>query len=75
MIVAGLTLCLAIATATVVAGVRASAYRLRGRIKQFRTIPVTGKVVAGPCMMAMPLFHSQKKMLRRQTRKHRIPTP
>ena len=44
---AGLTLCLAIATATAVAKIT---------IKQFFAIPLTGKVVAGPCMMAMPLF-------------------
>lgn len=37
----------AIAKATVVAKIR---------IKQFRAIPLEGKVVAGPYTMAMPLF-------------------
>ena len=46
-IVAGLTLGIAIAKATAVAKIR---------IKQFLAIPLAGKVVAGPCMMAMPLF-------------------
>jgi hypothetical protein len=45
LIVAGLTLCVAFATATAVAKLR---------IKQFLAIPMAGKVVAGPCMMAMP---------------------
>ena len=26
------------------------------RIKQFLAIPLAGKVVAGPCMMTLPLF-------------------
>jgi hypothetical protein len=43
--VAGLTLGIAIAKATAVAKLR---------IKQFLAIPMAGKVVAGPCMMAMP---------------------
>jgi len=43
--VAGLTLGIAIAKATAVAKIR---------IKQFWAIPLAGKVVAGPCMMAMP---------------------
>jgi hypothetical protein len=47
LIVAGLTLGLAIATATAVAKIT---------IKQFLAIPLTGKVVAGPCMMATPMF-------------------
>ena len=38
---------IAIATATAVAKLR---------IKQFWAIPLAGKVVAGPCMLAMPLF-------------------
>ena len=47
LFVAGLTLGIAIATATVVAKIR---------IKQFWAIPLAGKVVA-PCpLMAMPLF-------------------
>jgi hypothetical protein len=46
-LVAGLTLGIAIATATAVAKIR---------IKQFLAIPLAGKVVAGPCMMAMPPF-------------------
>jgi hypothetical protein len=45
--VAGLTLGVAIATATAVAKIR---------IKQFWAIPLAGKVVAGACTMAMPLF-------------------
>ncbi len=45
LFVAGLTLGIAIATATAVAKIR---------IKQFWAIPLAGKVVAGPCMMAMP---------------------
>jgi hypothetical protein len=45
LIVAGLTLGFVIATATAVAELR---------IKQFLAIPMAGKVVAGPCMMAMP---------------------
>jgi hypothetical protein len=47
LIVAGLTLGSAIGKATAVAKIR---------IKQFRAIPLTGKVVAGLCTMAMPLF-------------------
>ena len=47
LIVAGLTMCVAFATATAVAKLR---------IKQFLAIPMAGKVVA-PCpVMAMPLF-------------------
>jgi len=45
LIVAGLTLGVAIATATTVATIR---------IKQFRAISLAGKVVAGACMMALP---------------------
>jgi len=30
--------------------------KVRGGLRQFWAIPLTGKVVAGPCMMAMPLF-------------------
>lgn len=45
--VAGPTLGVADATATAVAELT---------IKQFWPIPLAGKVVAGPCMMAMPLF-------------------
>jgi hypothetical protein len=45
LFVAGLTLGIAIAKATAVAKLR---------IKQFLAIPMAGKVVAGPCMMAMP---------------------
>ena len=47
LFVAGLTLGIAIAKATAVAELR---------IKQFWATPLAGKVVAGPCMMAMPLF-------------------
>ena len=47
LIVAGLTLGVAIAKATAVAKLR---------IKQFWAIPLAGKVVAGPCMMAMLPF-------------------
>ncbi len=47
MTVAGLTLCVAIASATVVAELT---------IKQFLAIPPTCKVVAGPCLMAIPCF-------------------
>jgi hypothetical protein len=45
--VAGLTLGIGIAKASAVAKIR---------IKQFLAIPLAGKVVAGPCVMAMPLF-------------------
>lgn len=45
LIVAGLTLGVADATATAVAKIR---------IKQFWAIPLAGKVVAGPCMMTLP---------------------
>jgi hypothetical protein len=47
MIMAGLTLGVAIAKTTLVAELR---------IKQFWAIPLADKVVSGPCMMAMPLF-------------------
>ena len=47
MIVTGLTPCVAIASATVVAELT---------IKQFLAIPPTCKVVAGPCLMAIPCF-------------------
>jgi len=47
LFVAGLTLGIAIATAIAVAKIR---------IKQFLAIPRTCKVVAPPCMLAMPLF-------------------
>jgi hypothetical protein len=47
LIVAGLTLGIAIVKATDVANLR---------IKQFWAIPLAGKVVAPPCIMAMPLF-------------------
>lgn len=47
--VARLTLCVAIATATAVAKIR---------IEQFWAIPLAGKVVAPPCVMAMPLSYS-----------------
>ena len=43
--VAGLTLCVADAKATLVAELK---------IKQFWAIPLAGKVVAGPCMVTMP---------------------
>jgi len=50
--VAGLTLCIAFAKATLVAKIR---------IKQFWAIPLAGKVVA-PCpAMAMPCFFSYAK--------------
>ncbi|MBL8820590.1 MAG: hypothetical protein JNL58_31500 [Planctomyces sp.] len=45
--VAALTVGVAFAKATVVAKIR---------IKQFWAIPLAGKVVAAPWMMAMPLF-------------------
>jgi hypothetical protein len=44
--VAGLTLGVADAKATAVAKIT---------IKQFLAIPLTGKVVAGPCMMTLPV--------------------
>ena len=47
LFVAGLTLGIASAKATAVAKIT---------IKQFLAIPLAGKVVAGPCTMAMPLF-------------------
>lgn len=47
LFVAGLTLGVAIAKATAVAKIR---------IKQFLAIPLAGKVVAGPCMLTLPLF-------------------
>ena len=45
--VTGRTLDVAIAKATAFSQIR---------IKQFWAIPMAGKVVAGPCMTAMPLF-------------------
>jgi hypothetical protein len=51
MIVAGLTPCVAIAKATAVAELT---------VKQFLAIATTGEVVAGSCLMAMPLFLLQR---------------
>jgi hypothetical protein len=48
----GLTLGIAIAKATAVAELKT---------KQFLAIPLAGKVVAGPCMMAMPGSFSYAK--------------
>jgi hypothetical protein len=47
LFIAGLTQGVAIAKATAVA---------KKRIKQFRAIPLAGKVVAGACVTTMPPF-------------------
>jgi hypothetical protein len=49
-------LCIALATATAVTELA---------IKQFLAIPQAGKVVVGPCMMAMPLFLFDRDVGRR----------